>query len=459
ANQLIFSTRDTIQVRGSAAGTDFDFYTISWCPYAGGECRTDGVMLENNGQTPLREAVLGQFNLSSTSNVLPGLYYISLITHRTNAQTEEARSLIYIDPLLKENSSQPFPLVCVSIGCYSLLQQPIAYDINHDGKAEIIFAYYDTIKITDERLNPLPGWPYILPQNGGLTQLPPSVGDIDNDGQEEIVVLAGAKLYAFEHDGSLMSGFPQDSFDYGSSGYVFTSPRVLVDLNGDGYKEILSANMRAVDALGRQPAGWNPVQPDAPANQSASWSYGPAAADIDLDGQSEVAAISLGGAQVTLRLFAANGALRWSRTVSGVYAGEPTLVDLDGDSRAEILFTASDANLIHVYAYKHDGTPANGFPRDLTGYATADSRPAPISAADFTLDGVPELVALGNNCIYILSAAGNLLRTICNSSSRAYYTAQIANLDADPEPEIITAIRGASGLSYGNNAIFGQFAY
>ena len=64
----------------------------------------------------------------------------------------------------------------------------------------------------------------------------PAAGDIDSDGNPEIVVAgASGELLCFEHDGSLKWRGPTVSDNWGGAG--------LVDLEGDGTVEIVYGNM------------------------------------------------------------------------------------------------------------------------------------------------------------------------------------------------------------------------
>ncbi|HVP35965.1 MAG TPA: VCBS repeat-containing protein, partial [Terriglobales bacterium] len=85
-------------------------------------------------------------------------------------------------------------------------------------------------------------WPVMAGIDSGVWQITPAIGDVDGDGQVEIVATKWqggiqdeypCELFAFRKDGSLMPGFP-----VGFKGLKATAP-ALYDLNGDGKLEIV----------------------------------------------------------------------------------------------------------------------------------------------------------------------------------------------------------------------------
>jgi hypothetical protein len=119
---------------------------------------------------------------------------------------------------------------------------PSVGDINGDGLDEIVLSGLFNVLINNKwRLNvygfdnegiPLDGWPIEIDILGG-SYGSSLIVDIDNDGIFEIIVPISKYLYVFNFDGSVREGWP---YNYGAS--IASSPAVG-DLTGDGNLEII----------------------------------------------------------------------------------------------------------------------------------------------------------------------------------------------------------------------------
>ena len=233
-----------------------------------------------------------------------------------------------------------------------------------------------------------------------------------------------------ERDDDLLPGFP---LQLGASGD--SSPRTA-DLDGDGKREIVLATsdgrVHAIGADGKELAGWpvkvrllpglDPARKghhrfsagyasgQVSADQYANILATPAVGDLDGDKKPEVVVATYEG---DVFVFAADGSTRGGFPVSvaavdndkvtdrykvideGVMAS-PSLADLDGDKKLEIVVGAMDGKL---YVWRHDGSAQAGFPvqlQDPAGDAKGNKLLGRIVSSpaigDVDGDGVPDIV-------------------------------------------------------------------
>jgi hypothetical protein len=140
------------------------------------------------------------------------------------------------------------------VGCQSgqgRSGSPVIGDINNDTFPDVVFPASDgRLYAFDRNANTLPGFPVIYAT--GLTeatQTAPSLADIDGDNMLEI--LFGdetGKVHAYNHDGSLVAGFPIQT-----TGEVRSTP-IVWDIDQDNLVEVAvtgwDGNVYVWDLLG-----------------------------------------------------------------------------------------------------------------------------------------------------------------------------------------------------------------
>ncbi|GMQ78453.1 MAG: pyrrolo-quinoline quinone [Anaerolineae bacterium] len=325
------------------------------------------------------------------------------------------------------------PAFGMNAGKQEIHSSPSAADIDGDNKPEIVVGTGSLaanvctkggVIVLDHFGNVEDGWPRLsfdYNQDGCPDTIysTPALGDLDRDGDMEIVAAGfDGRLYAWDHNGSLLPGFPPDSNHrirfptWGNlsgrlADSIWGSP-TLTDLNNDGYMEIIigtdEGNFDARwggDARGwtcpyQLPAGWAPgycggsiyvfdrfgkVAPGFPYYLLEAVQSTPAVMDVDGDGRSEMFFGTgtfyynnspdhpTNGFKVYGKDGVGNDLPGWTTatqggTVSGKVVGgatpaSPAIGDIAGDTQPEIVMLSMDKKL---YAWHLDGSLVNGFP-------------------------------------------------------------------------------------------------
>jgi len=260
-----------------------------------------------------------------------------------------------------------------------------AYDLDGDGKLELIVT--DQVNVAVFRSNgaALGGWPVMIPT--GVIAASPAVGDINGDGLPEVIVRGTDlttredTLYVFSGRGEPVAPWPIRPGTLHPDTYVtYTSmdhSPVLADLDGDGDLEILIGGARADPTTG---AAVIALQGDG-----SLWrSYGPVGAervttppvagDLDADGQLDVVVASTTGSVSSVSAWRADGTALFA-TPAIAWPRDMILADLDGDGDLEIVVPGGAG----TYGFHHDGSTLPGWnPLPLRGWAAWQH----VSAAD-----------------------------------------------------------------------------
>jgi hypothetical protein len=139
---------------------------------------------------------------------------------------------MYVKSICKGFTGPPSPSIWISPALFNIKLLPDVVSnhiltIGNSGNSVLEF------NITNEFIQS--GWPKTT---GSDVNSSPALGDIDGDGDIEVVVGShGGKVYAWHHDGSDVTGWPKTT---GSDVYsdVYSSP-ALGDIDGDGDIEVV----------------------------------------------------------------------------------------------------------------------------------------------------------------------------------------------------------------------------
>ncbi|NPV58086.1 MAG: hypothetical protein HPY75_00320 [Actinobacteria bacterium] len=341
---------------------------------------------------------------------------------------------------------------------------PTIADVDGDGRQEVLIGNSN-------------GHFYCVDAGGGIRwdfytgapiQSSPLAVDCDGDGKLEIFFgCDNGYVYGLNSQGQPLSAWGWPKFAGTAFGYkeVFSSPS-CGDLDGDGNLEIV------VGSWGHYITAWHYEGPVAWQyyNADTVWSS-PACADIDLDGKDEVAigADCWGGPNWPwprgglLYVFEGDGSIKngWPKCLPQVIWSSPAIADLDRDGFPDVIVGTglfwqntnpgagnylSYADGKHVYAFNYRGESLPGWPVN-----TGNNNFGSPAVADIDGDGFYE-VALGSldNNIYVWEHDGKVKWTRCFWPVQKMGSPAIADIDGDGDMDVIIS-EGLSIMAYDPN--------
>ncbi len=380
----------------------------------------------------------------------------------------------------------------------------VVADINDDGALEIVTAHGEGYLHVYNAAGGLQ-WSR-QPTMRELRGL--SAYDLDGDGTLNLVVTAATNsatnTWVYEHTGALRRAWPQVMDDSGYAWGVFNDNAAVGDIDGDGDPEIVVPSdvhyINAYESHGQQiPAhamyggeGWGKVgvhvdhavdlrgYANCGVEHRPNFAHGPAAiVDVDGDGRNEV--IVTGNvyncgttpySSLYEMPFIFNGdRSRWAASgyswvaIPAPPAGaaplsedydvielampNPVVADLDGDGEREILFASYDGRL---HAYWLDKTQRHNWPYAVHATSPGIRFASEPVVADLDGDGYAEVIfsswpEKGSGYVgklHILDYQGNALHEVelpapfgGASWNGALAAPTLGNIDADPDLEIV----------------------
>ena len=223
--------------------------------------------------------------------------------------------------------------------------------------------------------NELTGFPFAA---GDKIRSSPAVGDVDNDGSNELVFGS--------HDGGLyiLSIVGNQEMVYLQNGYIVGSPS-LVDLDGDEDMEIVFTTQRGSNSGELFAIHHDGADVDGfPVNINEKMLVGPGIGDLENDGSIDIVICTWDD---NIYAIDDSGNIKpgFPFLSTNRFNSPPTLVDIDNDGDLEIV-AGNDSGILHIL--HHDGT-------EMTSFNTGDDIRGGISVSDLNDDGSYEILFTG----------------------------------------------------------------
>jgi len=443
---------DLMPVSGTVPSDQFSAYTIEYALSSDPTVwNSEGMTLVNGGASALTNAVLGYWN---TSSVTTGGYYdIKLKVYRKDHKDPEiVKHAVYLDPTLKKG--WPVHLRWDSYSGSTIWAgylEPVLYDLNNDGRKEIIIAKQgnpDKIDVYAPDGTLL--WERIVgPATGGFGLTGPVAADLNNDGFGEVLIGYSTWNYTTGMGVYLLSVFDKSGNEVIAARIPPAMPPYIsvADLNQDGRKEIIIRGVKTTPS--KSPGSISVLNNKG--SVLSTWTVqklnfqdtipsGPAVVGR-LDDSPELAIISywLDGASTLVYAFKMDGSVLpgWPVVLPGMAMGSPAVGDLNNDGKQEVLIGLEawgNPDSGGLYAIDRGGHILPGWPV-LVGRGMFTS-PA---LADLRRDGCLEVAVCDNqSTVWIFDKYGAVLPGWPQSmTSSSMFSLVFSDVDSDGSPELL----------------------
>ncbi|CAG0927925.1 hypothetical protein TFLX_00702 [Thermoflexales bacterium] len=287
---------------------------------------------------------------------------------------------------------------------------------------------------------------------GGL-HVPVAVGDLDGNGEVELVVASSnidsnGELFVLRGDGGdtgdgdpIIWSRPYNIFN----GFEDVAAPTIAELDGQPGAEIIHSTVDGVFVYHHD--GSTYWQTDTV--KSHVFFAAPAVGNLDADPDPEIV-INMNRDVV---VFEHDGALSWRLTLPAAAASMPVLADLTGDGLLDILVYESGSSQVRLYDYGL-GSPTLVWTTTVTNALSIYGAPA-VADIDGNLPGGdpgPEVAISSNGWLHVLNGedGSSVWSSALDSGNSAGVS--IADLDGDGEVEIVTGMHFNGGRIYVVNA-------
>lgn len=270
-------------------------------------------------------------------------------------------------------------------------------------------------------------------------------GDFDGDGKNDMAVM-GVKNFGYQLN-VLKNTSSIDSIAFAIAAEFAQSPTptrmAACDMDNDGKQDIIIGNQGGYFTIFRNTSSIGKIAFSQLSFSSFGPVFGVAARDLDGDGKAEVVISNSGGNVVVHRNTSIGGNLTFTEPIlisyGGAYDSRLLIADLNGDSKAEIIFSSGQSD---VFIYKNLSTAGNISFDAGTGFA-AGWRPSGIAVGDIDGDNKPDIVAsnFAGSDIYVLlnvSTAENIAFNVtAHNYPQQVYPVALSDFDGDGKPDIL----------------------
>lgn len=240
-------------------------------------------------------------------------------------------------------------------GCVTY-SAPAIGDIDFDGDPEIVvcgnrvpWINNGTVYAWDINGEPVDGWPVLFSGVGGSS---PVLGNLDDDENTLEIVIAAKpnKVWVFTHDGTVLHGWPVTTVNFVAD---ITTPPALADLDGDNRCEVIVAGQNGISVIGSDGVTW----PGWPVPNFTNYWAAPTVADINDDGELEI----ICPFEYAVWAYSERGIPLPGFPLNTDYTvlASPTIVDMNNDGRLEIIITSWDS---YIYIWECDGLSTSAKP-------------------------------------------------------------------------------------------------
>ncbi len=461
-NNDIFRAGDVVAITGTVQGDGFQHYIVEWgLGDAPAEWFTTGVELADDGVLPVIDGPLATWDTASVTSAI-------FTTVRVSASFDdgplEERAKVYLDPTLHQGWPAKF-YADDGIGHF----EPTVADLNNDRLMEIIVYAAGNpavLHVYDHTGSPLPNWPIeVEPGSGKDVTMPhPAVGDMNNNGYNEIVVFRPKNdggncpdppcVLIYNYDGEMLSKFPVAYPGFSYPGYCrdFATGKqelTLADIDADDELEIIILGEGAATILDND----GETLPDWPIHLYG-WVAGahegyPSVGNFDDDDDLEIIIANdwtevpyepgIDRGRVHAFNLDASYVPGWPITTRGYSFSSVSIADLDGDGQEDVivgfLYWDYEPNEYGIHAYDRTGAFLPGWPQLKAKEVWSNP-----SIADFDGNGTLEVAASDTDKMtHMFDSAGVVMPGWPQSQCWVdWYSPIIGDITGDGYPDVVT---------------------